>query len=396
MKYVFLSFLMLCISSVNASITVGKSGLLQSELNGKNCRAYGVNYFDVFHRLLQDGKHQGYKIGFSELYSFGVPFVRFSAMNYWPKDFSLYFSDKEEYFRRLDLVFMEAEKNRIGLIPSLFFNKAMVPDLVGEPIESWSDPDSKTIQFMRQYVKEFFTRYSKSKALWAIEFSNEVNLYTDLPNAKKFRPAVDVAKGTAVSRTEEDDLALIDLQVALELFVKEVRTYDKNIPISSGNGHPRRYAYHNMKYKSWTLDSGFQTEYMLKASNPNGINLVSVHIYPHHRVKLGHLSDSGTLSYEKILNRVQKVAVEEGKVAFVGEFGVRAGEGRNGDEVEEFQLLMNAIYNSGVGLAALWVYRFDFQTNSFDVRQGSAREYQLRELLRFNNKLKDSGELCEF
>lgn len=396
MKYVLLLVLVLVSFGASSKIKVGEKGLIQSELNGQICRAYGVNYFDVFHLLLQNSKNMDYQRGFSELHAFAIPFVRFSAMSYWPKDFLLYFENKEEYFRRLDLIFSEAEKNNIGLIPSFFFNRAMIPDLMDEPLKAWSNPKSKTILFMRQYLKDFFSRYSSSRALWAVEFSNEINLYTNLPNAPKFRPKIDLSKGTRIERTQDDDLGLIDLQVALVLFEKEIRKYNKSIPVSSGNGHPRRYSYHNMKYNSWNLDSSLQTEYMLKVSHPDGVGLVSVHLYPHHRQKLGHIVKSKELSYQAILTRVQKVALENNKAVFIGEFGVTADTEFFYKEVDEFLELMNAIYNSRVSLAALWVYRFDFQKNSFDVREKSPREYQLRTLLEFNNKLRKNDELCIF
>lgn len=396
MKYLLTFILVLLFSSVSAKIKVEQSGLLKSESNNQACRAYGVNYFDVFHRLLQNGKDSDYRRGFSELNGFAIPFARFSAMGYWPKDSSLYFTDKEEYFRRLDLIFNEAEKNAIGLIPSLFFNRSAVPDLMKESVNSWSDPNSKTIMFMTEYVKDFMTRYSNHRALWAVEFSNEINLYTDLPNSSKFRPGINTAKGTPANRTQEDELKLTDLQSALDLFVTEVRKYDKNIPISSGNGHPRRYAYNNTHYNSWALDSDAETRYMIDVSHPSGVDLVSVHLYPDHKKKLGYSQKSGELSYEDILSRVEEVASDTNKVVFVGEFGVTSGSRFSGDEVQEFNLLMESIYNSGVSLAALWVYRFNYQKNTYDVRQNNAREYQIRTLMHFNNKLRAKRELCSF
>ena len=43
-------------------------------------------------------------------------------------DNDLYLKDKEAYFRRLDSVVRAAEEQGIGLIPSLFWNLATVPE----------------------------------------------------------------------------------------------------------------------------------------------------------------------------------------------------------------------------------------------------------------------------
>ncbi len=47
----------------------------------------------------------------------------------------MYIDDRAEYFRRLDAVVNAARQHGIGLVPSLFWYYACVPDLVGEPME---------------------------------------------------------------------------------------------------------------------------------------------------------------------------------------------------------------------------------------------------------------------
>ena len=65
-----------------------------------------------------------------------------------------------------------------------------VPDLVGEPCDQWGNPESKTHEFMRTYVREVVTRYQDSPAIWGWEFGNEYNLDADLPNAKEHLPPI--------------------------------------------------------------------------------------------------------------------------------------------------------------------------------------------------------------
>lgn len=396
MKIVIFYFLLFFSVLGNAAIKIGENGGVYSTLTQQSCRAYGVNYIDVFQRLLENKRFYDYKVGFSELNSFAIPFVRFSAMGYWPKDSVLYFKNKNEYFRRMDLIFREAEKNKIGLIPTLFFNFSTVPDLMKEPVNAWADPNSKTTAFMKQYVREFLSRYSRSKALWGMEFSNERNLYTDLPNESKWRPKINTKKRTPATRTSQDSLSFSELQFALTSFVKEVRQYAPEILISSGHGLPRKYSYNNMKFNSWTLDSPSQMRYMLKAGIPAGVDLLSIHMYPHHRKKLAHFGKDGLVSYENILNYVQKVALKENKAVFLGEYGVFSKNNSRPSQVAEFNKMMQSIYNSGVSLSALWVYRFDYQKNSFDVRGKRSRSYQLYKIMEFNKKLDSNNELCKY
>jgi hypothetical protein len=134
----------------------GEGGLRK---DGKPFRAIGMNYFSCFYRTLLDGADTSYDQGFEMLAREGIPFVRFAATGFWPKDMALYRTDREEYFRRFDAVVASAEKHGIGLIPSLFWYYACVPDLVGEPMDQWGNSESKVHEWMREYVREVVTRY---------------------------------------------------------------------------------------------------------------------------------------------------------------------------------------------------------------------------------------------
>jgi hypothetical protein len=92
----------------------GNDGLRK---DGKPFRAIGMNYFSCFYRTLLDGEDTSYDQGFQVLARERIPFVRFAATGFWPKDMALYRTDREEYFRRLDAVVASAEKHGIGLIP---------------------------------------------------------------------------------------------------------------------------------------------------------------------------------------------------------------------------------------------------------------------------------------
>ena len=195
-----------------APVRVDDDGTLVRD--GKPYRGIGVNYFDAFYRTLQDPADTTYDAGFAELARRNIPFVRFMASGFWPADYRLYQEDKAQHFALLDAVVASAKAHGVGLIPSLCWYDACIPDLVGEPRSAWGDPESKTVQFMRQYATEVVARYVDSSAIWAWELGNEWSLDADLPNADQWRPKVVPSLGTTTSRSEADDLTTDMLLVA--------------------------------------------------------------------------------------------------------------------------------------------------------------------------------------
>jgi len=149
----------------NSGPTVNKDGILVK--NGMLYRGIGVNYFDAFSRTLHNPNDTSYQEGFNELSQLKIPFVRMTGGGFWPKDWKLYFDDKTKYFDLMDNVVKSAEENEVGLIISLFWHSPTVPDLVGEPRDQWGNPQSKTMEFMRNYVHEVVVRYKDSPAIYS-------------------------------------------------------------------------------------------------------------------------------------------------------------------------------------------------------------------------------------
>ena len=96
---------------------VGEDGQLL--LRGKSFRGIGVNYYDAFARTLGKTARTNYDAGFGELAARKISFARFSAGGYWPNEWGLYRTNRTEYFHRLDGLVRSAERQDIGLIPSL-------------------------------------------------------------------------------------------------------------------------------------------------------------------------------------------------------------------------------------------------------------------------------------
>ncbi|MDA3925906.1 MAG: cellulase family glycosylhydrolase [Kiritimatiellae bacterium] len=351
-------------------------------LKGKPYRGMGVNYFSLFYRTLKDNSDSSYQEGLKSLSEAGIPFVRFMACGFWPSDWELYLTDKEKYFKQLDDVVRCAEKNKIGLIPSLFWNMATVPDIVGEPMDQLGNQDSRTIAFIRQYTAELVLRYKNSPAIWAWEFGNEYNLHVDLPNAASHRPKVWPKLKTALSRSERDDISAEMMLSAYAEFARVVRRYDKHRILITGNSIPRPHAWHNSKEKSWTLDSRDQFAEVLQRDNPDPFSMLCVHIYPRDNNKY----PGGFISLPELIDGVHKIAGDSKKPLFIGEFGASLALGEPGEK-KKFSQLISAIETSEVPLSALWVFDHSGQNKDWNVTFNNQRAYMLKTVSEANRRM---------
>lgn len=346
-------------------LTVGQDGVLRKD--GRPYRGIGVNYFDAFYRHLVKPEDTTYEAGFQALEAAHIPFCRLCGGGFWPNDQRLYQQDKAEFFRRFDAVVRSAERHHVGLIPSLFWNAATVPDLMGEPVSAWGDPASKTRAYMRAYVRDVVTRYRTSPALWGWEFSNEMNLGADLPNASEHRPSVVPSLGTPATRTAKDEWSYALMRATFAAFAREVRRYDAHRLIDTGDGLPRPAAWHNETEKTWIPDTPEQWAQVLRLDNPDPVSAVSVHAYDQD---------------EPFLRRAAAIARRLHKPLFVGEFGAPGppSESRAG-----FATFLTAIEQEKVPLAAVWV--FDRAGDTFSITPTNDRAYQLQALTAANARL---------
>lgn len=336
--------------------------------DGKPYRGIGVNYYDVFLRKLGNPGDTEYGKGFAQLAAAKIPYVRFIACGFWPKDARLYLDDREEFLRRFDAIVKSAEDNGIGLIPSLFWHEPTVSDLVGETCDQWGNTESKTHEYMRNYVRDVVTRYKDSPAIWGWEFGNEFNLGANLPNAAQHRPAVWPNLGTAASRSEKDEWTYEIIRTAFGAFAKEVRKYDAYRIISTGDSIVREGAWHNWKEKSWTADTPEQQVEMMVADNPDPIDVISVHMY------------------EKAIEQLPwalKASQQARKPLFVGEFGV---PGRRDESEKAFREQLAAIEVQKVPLAALWTFGGS-QQGTYTVAVEGERAYQLQAITEANARI---------
>ncbi len=344
--------------------------------DGRPYRGVGVNYFDLFIRVLNAPSNTTSLDGLKALGENGIPFARFS-LGYGTKDLKRYFDDPAAYLGALDAVVRCAETNRVGLIPSMFWSFKEFPDLAGEPRDQWGNPDSETHRKMRRFIEDVVTRYRASSAIWGWELGNEPNLAADLPNAAQFRK-----KGG----TERDDIRAKDMVVMLAEFAKEVRRHDPERPVFAGHSHPRASSWHNTAETSWKPDTREQTLEIIRRDNPEPLDTHSLHVYATHDVTK-ELAAWAT-NHADYLGPIVAQARAMKRPVWIGEFGLPS----KGDDAEvraKFEALIDAMERTGVDLAAVWVFDLANQ-KEWSATFANPRAYMLRLVAEANRRWRDA------
>lgn len=385
--FILLSLTLFSSASVAAPGLTVKDGKLYKD--GKIYRGIGMNYCDLFQSLLDHPDSTRTLDGLAFLGEKKIPFVRFWACGFWPSNWDLYFDDKEEWFKRLDMVVKTAEESQIGLIPSLFWRIQTYPDLMDEYQDQWGNPESKTHEFMRTYVKEVVTRYKDSPAIWGWEFANEMNLACDLPNGMEFLGKTIPHLKVNLEKHERNLITNEIAQVAWISFAQEVRKYDDYRFITTGNSIPRACAYHiaNKLDPIWGNDDREQAFEAFKWFAPDPTDVVSIHSYGNLPEKMKYADVQGI---EQNLALVKKFSEKINKPLFVGEF---AGLGPDLDDIKsEFpkyqKMYLDAILNNQIDLAAYWVFDYTPDREIMGlVRKDNQWAWIIDQIVEYNEKI---------
>ncbi len=350
----------------------------------KPYQAVGVNYFDGVYRRIRHPEDTSYIKGLDLLKKYNVPFARISMSGHWPAEFKLYTENPKLYFKIIDEFLAAAEARNIGIVASVFWNYAAIPDLMGEPMTAWGRADSKTSKLAKKMTDELVERYKGRSVIWAWEFGNELMLRADLPNAERLRPQLNPGKGTPVSRSEKDDLSSNEILDAYGRFASSVRSKEPLSLLSSGNSLPRPFAYNNTKSRSWKLDTKNEFCSVLNRDNPKGFDFLSIHIYADTK---GYFSSLQAGGYSDVLKEAAACSAQSKRPLFIGEFGVGSKDYASPvAEQAAFQAMLRDVVDSGAALSAVWVFDFPFHRGNYNIYQGE-REYQLQSIADMNRTL---------
>jgi len=352
-------------------------------LQGKPYRGMGINYVQCFWKVIRDPENRDFVAGFRILREdYQIPFIRFAACGFLGREWKLYAENPEEYFRRMDLIVHEAEKQGLGLIPSLFWWKAAVGDWCREPLGEMGNPRSKTRAFYRKYATDFVSRYKDSPAIWGWEIGNEYLLGADLPGLDHLQAP---QPGSKNPRTAADKLTrpmMLDLYRELH---KTIREIDLHRLIATGDAMPRKGAWNNRHRDAWGIDTRQQWLEMLTADTPEVFSISSVHFYPENS---GYF-EGEDVGLEELLREVAREARRHGRVVWVGEFGAAAKDKPyDPAEKEMVRRMLRSIKETGVELSAPWNFSppgEPFQP-THDITPTNERAWLLLEVRRFNQE----------
>lgn len=254
------------------------------------------------------------------------------------------------YWSKLDLLVEKAEELEIGLLPSLFWT-FMPFDYYNEPYEdALHDPDSQSMQFIKNYTEKFVRRYAESPAIYGWEFSNEKVLSSDIPGNY----------GADTWYTIEG------LGEVYTLFANTVKANDPyGRMISTGDTNPRQSQWNQWKNQSWTTDTREQHEEVMRIINPAGIDTVSQHQYSLHSMlapgdRTAPLFEANT--WQTFFEYLIEISASMNKACYVGEvgYGIDANLGWENVKLEDmqvtYQAMADAAYNTKMQLILFWNY----------------------------------------
>lgn len=372
--------------------------------NGKICKdgheyyGMGVNYLYAMMGPLEGSVSVSYvKKALARLSAAGIPYVRCGGCPYWPSGWKdTYLVDKEAYFSITDQVVAAAEEEGVGLIPSMFWCPWAIPDAVGEHMDQYAVDDSKTLKLIRDYTKDFVSRYKDSPAIWGWEFGNEFCNIVDIPHV--YVPEILPERGTPATRDEVRDRLWSEYMIkAFKVWGETVRDIDPDRPLFSGNCEPRSAAWHNAlrdPAQAWRLDTQDQYTEIVGRFECDPINTIECRLYCNH----ANVRDYpwATLSTpDKFVKGMLQIAEKYGKPLFIGEFAVPDNWTEDGgdwkkvdDQKEALQERMDAIVDNHVQLSCFWVYELPSADWDCNATFFNKRSWALEMVSASNRKLR--------
>lgn len=332
-----------CGAGAAQGLSVQNGALLRG---GKPYRAMGINYHSCFVELLHDPQNRDFEDGFRILREeYRIPFIRFMAGPFGYSGWELYDRHPDDYFARLDLIVHEAEKQNLGLIPSLFWYVVSVPDYMDEPLSALGDPASRSRKFIRRYTTDVVSRYNESSAIFGWELGNEYMLFADLPKLDHLPPP---KAGTDTPRTVADKLTRPMLLNLYEDFYRTIRAIDPDRIIVTGDSIARAHAWHNRNEDRWGQDTQEQWLEQFKADTPMCYEVVSFHLYEEAD---GNYFKAENVSLEELARTVSGACRISGKPIWCGELGMPGTDEKARDL---FFRMMKSVEDNKIPISAIW------------------------------------------
>lgn len=372
-------------------------------LEGKPFYGFGVNYFGAFSHY-EDGylsDPQIFKDGFAGMAEHNIPFVRI-ALGYYSSFYDRYDADPQGTLAKIREVLDAAEAQHVGVILSLFWHDAALPEHVGEKRADMGEAESRTVAYAVEFTTTVVKEFADHRALWGWEVGNEYNLDADLcdRNLQMFLPA----GFTYDNPTGRDYFTSNEAAFFFEAVASTIRKYDGYRLITNGCSEMRTCAWSMHKATvrlkqdhlwdiNWAQDTRKAFEKAIDLYTPDSVDTVSFHFQSG---SSGAESPSYTLSYPVFageealtvpgfLDAYVQAAKAAGKALYLGEFGDFRDMESAADCPEMFRTLCGWISDSGIQIASLWQFQ--------DYNDSGVGGQKLDILSELNAELKKSGKL---
>ncbi|MHB1456064.1 MAG: cellulase family glycosylhydrolase [Armatimonadota bacterium] len=327
-------------------------------LDGKPFRAVSVCKFDLFSQLLSGEKTREQTAeDIKNIAAHGFRVVRFGAVGFYPFDMALW--PNEEYWKRMDSLIASAKENHVYLIPCMVWNWYLFTDMANETMQDLlTDRDSKSRQYLELYISQMVNRYKDEPTVLFWEIGNELNLPADLEFMRPlgFSDLCATSRGASYMRVRRDNFTTAQMIPFMRDMAKFVRSIDANHLITSGNSSPRPAAQHLRLAKGkgdWTEDTPEEAEKYIRDTNPDPIDIISIHFYPSvDNLRFGNKDNDSA----KAVTELKRICDRIGKPVFIGESGGQAYEG-SPDTVTPFTAdLMKRVVDSEFPIMLYWMW----------------------------------------
>jgi len=296
----------------------------------------------------------------------GFNVIRVSATLYWSKPMhNTYYADPDKWWAAFDQMLDDCDTYGIRVILLLNHHLFLFPDLGHESRQTFfRDPLSASRKLHDLYIREIVKRYADRQTVYFWEISTEVHLRSNLgfqdPEGKKRQGILRGAEHLVtypIVRSASDHFTTEDGINYLRSTGDLIRSLDTHHLLGSGNSTPRPASWHLMRAAQthgkgdWTPDSYEQTAEFIRLTNPDPIDLISVHYYEEAQKVFG-----GNIGNLDNLEHFAQISRDIGKPLYIGEMGPPGADYVTPEQIEWTRKAAKRTQEIRIPVALFWTW----------------------------------------
>lgn len=278
----------------------------------------------------------------------GSTFVRVSIPGWSVESITPWRTDPGAYFARMDEMFADLRANNLKIVPVFVWFYPAFPAAASDTNTNFiKNPNAPSRALLKQYVRDFVTRYKNDPAIAFYELTNELNLAADLDMDTRCASSCPWSTGNITT----NDMIGFSSSIA-----SYIRVLDPAHAISSGYSMPRPSAERlraNPEWVSgvadWTADSRDDFARHITETN-QGLDIVSIHSYSPDFARFGSVPET--------LSTVMRYVTQAGKKLYIGEYGET-------NALDAFREITATVPRLGIQYASPWIWEF-YHSNLYE------------------------------